>query len=692
MSAVYVDDEALSDEDYLISQAKRCLHVDPSAAKSWIITAKSLFPNNFNIQYEAYQMACGSENVKEAALFFGEMMKTFRNEPILWAEMQKMADALRVESKTDDIMFLRDLFSQLPVDIQHEMLVSVAGHCEDTMEHCRLLLLLLQKFPNRSYQHGMKLIDTLFSAEKHSRCSSPVNKFRRLLVCDVLPLILTSSNFIIPAKLMFRLLSKAIEFYVSYVTSPVNKDQEPGTRCDDRCKIDDPIQGPWLQLFKLMEIAGQNLNWELCDIFTTDGNFTLSELNWQRILAVLHKKSGFSEPADMSMSLGGGEDMNSHIKEVFFCASVVYFYCLCQFGKLVYPEWFIGSSSGDTHYILIEGIQSQSPKEEIDLSKSKKRKIDGERDADSIPQLVVSRTASSETASVLTQSFVTAIKCWELLHSTHHSIKKEFSRLSQHLRMEEWPWYQEFFIGTIIYQGFHKDAITRLFHTQSTTNDDFVKNKTSLQLASCLYYIGDFSRACKSLFDVICSFPHVLEPSPASPHMEPLPKRSGHHLHFIAFKQREILQYCVKLLITIFKEKALQAPVKDSMMLGHLIVLLQYDWPQEESLFLQCVDVIKKQGNFCYGLFFNYVINSDILEEFMYLTTTAGGAVSLDLLPTSTVQIGKQRAVTRGVNKGAKEDLKGSMEKQMSRCEEDLDSLLISFIKQEKDLLIQNIM
>ncbi|KAI0219373.1 Integrator complex subunit 10 [Lamellibrachia satsuma] len=67
-----------------------------------------------------------------------------------------------------------------------------------------------------------------------------------------------------------------------------------------------------------------------------------------------------------------------------------------------------------------------------------------------------------------------------------------------------------------------------------------------------------------------------------------------------------------------------------------MIVLLQYDWPRYEDLFGDCLNKIRKQGSFTYNIFFNYVINIDILEEFAYLKTLEGGKVNLDILPIST--------------------------------------------------------
>lgn len=46
---------------------------------------------------------------------------------------------------------------------------------------------------------------------------------------------------------------------------------------------------------------------------------------------------------------------------------------------------------------------------------------------------------------------------------------------------------------------------------------------------------------------------------------------------------------------------------RDDLSLGHVVVLLQHDWPQGEMLFLKAVDKICQQGSFQYENFFNYV-------------------------------------------------------------------------------------
>ena len=50
MAAVPKEVDPTSDEKWLVSKARECLKSDPHAAKAWLMTAKSLFPRNFDIQ------------------------------------------------------------------------------------------------------------------------------------------------------------------------------------------------------------------------------------------------------------------------------------------------------------------------------------------------------------------------------------------------------------------------------------------------------------------------------------------------------------------------------------------------------------------------------------------------------------------------------------------------------------------
>lgn len=79
------------EENYIISAAKKAYETDPFAAKAWILTAKTLYPNNFKLQvdmfvnsetslipksffqFEAYKVEKAAKNFEEAAKCFSYM-------------------------------------------------------------------------------------------------------------------------------------------------------------------------------------------------------------------------------------------------------------------------------------------------------------------------------------------------------------------------------------------------------------------------------------------------------------------------------------------------------------------------------------------------------------------------------------------------------------------------------------------
>jgi integrator complex subunit 10 len=97
-----------------------------------------------------------------------------------------------------------------------------------------------------------RLVETLLTAEKHSHPGRAVNGFRKLLACDALPLLGTAPVELNP-RLSLRLLCKAIEFYLAYIQQPQ----------------DAQIQNPWDRLFRIVELIGSKLGWELSNLFST---------------------------------------------------------------------------------------------------------------------------------------------------------------------------------------------------------------------------------------------------------------------------------------------------------------------------------------------------------------------------------------------------------------------------------------
>lgn len=88
----------------------------------------------------------------------------------------------------------------------------------------------------------------MLSAEKHCPASNMlVNSFRKLLVCDLLPLLSSEqATCELPPKLLYKLLHKTIEYYLYTFSSKCNEKSEQ----------------PWIKLFGVLDFVGRQLGWE----------------------------------------------------------------------------------------------------------------------------------------------------------------------------------------------------------------------------------------------------------------------------------------------------------------------------------------------------------------------------------------------------------------------------------------------
>lgn len=130
-------------------------------------------------------------------------------------------------------------------------------------------------------------MDTLLSAEKHSHASNqPVNAYRKLLVCDLLPLLAMENISVdLSSKLLFKLLHKTVEYYLCCLGLRNNMSQ---VKHIPKIKIififlcyklkifelffnycllflqdvDGSRDQPWTKLYSVLEFTGKHLGWE----------------------------------------------------------------------------------------------------------------------------------------------------------------------------------------------------------------------------------------------------------------------------------------------------------------------------------------------------------------------------------------------------------------------------------------------
>uniref|UniRef100_A0A672J533 Integrator complex subunit 10 n=1 Tax=Salarias fasciatus TaxID=181472 RepID=A0A672J533_SALFA len=710
---------AQKDCEFLVKRARELVSDDPCAAKAWLITARTLYPSDFNIQYEMYTIERNAERTASAGRLLYDMFINFPDQPIVWREISVITAALRSDSQDKQAQFLRGLFETLPGRVQCEMLLKATEQCFNTLEKAEMLLLLLKRFPESVVQHGVNLGETLLEAEVSENVETPVNCFRKLFVCDVLPLVINNMDMRLPASLMQKYMLKAAEFYIGYVTRGPSADAQiqgkgetlksPSVpRTSQRYVIDglseksSLVAEPWERLLDILAVVGARCEWQ------GDKGQRLSYVDMlQRVKELCRYLPGLE-----------GDTRARCCSQVVICAALVLFRSAFLYISAVQPALFQGVnalSSGP--WILVEDLSSVYSEVELERGvvkhAHKKRKLpDGREKTMSSDDeegsgkgrgrhILLNKTEMPGWAETL-ESFRTARESWDLLHS-HDGLESEFKKICAAWKTDSWLWFRIFLTDMIIYQGQYRKALSSLHQMaavqqpqpgqQSPSGQVTLEHHRALiQQASCHYALGEYKRACEKLLDVVGALmPPNQEQTKASEDQGRVKTktRKGNDLRLLPCTCKAVLPFCLQLMLACFKLRAF-TDNRDDLSLGHVVVLLQHDWPQGELLFLKAIDKICQQGSFQYENFFNYVTNIDMLEEFAYLRTPEGGRIQLELLPNQGMLI-KHHTVTRGITKGVKEDFRLAMERQVSRCGENLLSVLHRFCINEKIIIIQSL-
>lgn len=160
-------------------------------------------------------------------------------------------------------------------------------------------------------------------------------------------------------------------------------------------------------------------------------------------------------------------------------------------------------------------------------------------------------------------------------------------------------------------------------------------------------------------------------------------------LMFLPLTRRAIVQYCTRILISSIQRKAFKDPSKlDDYLLGCLLVLLQLEFYDNIAVVEHIFEIIRAKG-LDFPLFHSYIINIDMIEEFMNLWRAQ--EVILRLSSSASTPTSQRRIGTRGADKNVKEDFKQIIKQQVLRSNEDIIALIIQFIDQEHQSILHNL-
>ncbi|XP_064407227.1 integrator complex subunit 10-like isoform X2 [Halichondria panicea] len=614
-----------TDCDWVVERCKEQLSKNSrAAAKAWILTARSLYPDNFAVQYEAYSLHLKCGELKEAANVLADLLSNFPQECAL---LDYQLDVVKVVSGcmgTDELnkfgpqdeATMKDLFGSLSPGVQKSFLLQACERLPDILMKCRIWLVTIRLFPETTRSVGLDLYDTL--------SQQPSTEY----------------------KLM----------------------------ADDPYKelLDHPCAGRagWDRLHHLFLMTADKCGWREVLLSKQIGPHLPPSLRWhglEKISGYTNKGVAFEAPRNVAIAC-------------FYISVFMFFEMSWDYSNSVRYSGKDKQSTPAESWILIEDTSFRSHPDE---KSSKRRKVE---ESPGVAFLDL-HTGSHKTDKYIVERFLVAVDCWDFLQS-NVTYRQEFSRLCQQWGVFEWEWLNSFRADMSLYKGEHNLSSQILSH-ECTRMKEAGKPKESylrylVQLVNCSVILGDTKNSCEYASEVISLIP---DSRSSTTHQKPIPhptlsSQSGsakRKLKVLQCSTQEILPYCIQVIIRTLKEAATGHSRSDRA-LGHLLVLLQYDWPKEEEMFAHVITMIQKRRKFSFPEFFKYVITIDILEEMLFLYNCE--SLQITLLPQETNT--KSRTVTRGVNRGARVDLMGAMEKQVRRCEEPIEPILRTFFKEQK--------
>ena len=804
---------ALTNEEYLSARAKMLMSSgrDPLGARAWLTTAKMIFPNNFEIQYEAYLLEKNENqpNIKKAAKLLANLFENFgvgSNKGIkeqdlerLWEEIDEMTSLLRTPGRENDFLF--QVFESMPKQCRQKILIECAlrqselqgegGH----VERIRILMLAFHKFPDLIKTHGSECLEYTIEQcknnayykveetedsvkDEHTKHDNEPDTLLSLLVNEISPLLLSNkSGLSLDTDVLFDLISLTIQFVLSKLGDAQSHVRVTNSIVKGNLYNDSKI--PWSIILKSLEEIGERMGWQLTrnlsQIADTLHHQEKADQLWQRILAF--------NLQTLPQATNGSHVSADPLNQIFYTGTLLFLKHLSEYVSISTNSNIVHinrlnhdknikekKQSYQNEAILVEGFVTHvddSSRNSMQHPLKRRRTTEEERKyplithggqnidpyenvADEFHPGGIIPTLNNTN---LVRSFKAAIKYYELLKSDAN-LNKRLQKILQQQKntpneadLNHHETLVSFYADYQLYQGHFREAlqylrqITAPIHQEDSDTRRTVDNHVSakmcrlhIRMASVHFCMGEHQFVADQIIQAVSCLQQnytaddenkMYEESVHIPESrterERIEKRLGRdfkqasirsrHIHFLPFSRQSILSYCCRLLIHILKDRSLKADIGNTtndFAIGHVIVLLQYCYPEEKDLLHLLLHRIRMKETFSYPIFCNYVVHIQFLEEFAQIvnasSTNSGAApmgsapggtgVILDICPQDlnkgAESVGSSRRLgTRGANKGEKVELRAALKRQVARSYENLDQLIADFLTKNRDSIFQ---
>ncbi|KAJ6635420.1 Integrator complex subunit 10 [Pseudolycoriella hygida] len=740
------------EENYFILKAKSAHSNDPYAAKAWILTAKTLYPNNFGVQFEAYLIEKAANNYEEAAKCLSYIVMTFQNQPPeLWKEVTQLTSALRIleGGTTSEQDFYVKMFQHISYEVQHKILLLTVNHSDNNLDHCKLMLLLLKRFPQTIPTHSPTLkVETFrysYNITDPKYIDFNITKLQSLghtLYMNVL-----KDNIDLYANIRICFEANKNQYTTEFVNKTISV-----------CRlIHDRRYEPLLRAIhlSLMEYSPEFIN--KCPIqkklyFTRMENFQTDKIPpvWpeasakprllETLLQGINNHNQFREILIIeALPLINASPPELPSVMVNRIMAICFEYYICQMFKENCDLTTINEYWTKIFEVLDLCGRIMKWEPFLPYNRNVSKDIYWQR----LIHIVSSTPPRpSENKQILfCATFLFTMALQEYMSSVRMKVDdveldyvlvegfkdNESKRRKADALLEPpritvyYPCNKEtpicFVTAAQCWQLLHSNEILQIDFGQLLINVP-VKMWLNRFLVDLAVYLGRNDEALNILKDSklsnleknlrnlsftvsqpalnIQSFDFLMKilgdmPTHSGQWVKNLSMNCpGRHLLVLPLSRRAIIQYCTKILVTALKQKVMNDPTCTDSLLGNLLVLLQLDWPEEQPLAEYIFNIIQTKGHFIYLQFTNYIICVDMIEQFMSMWYSHGGEVHLEFSPAQA-NLPSKRIGTRGADKGVKDDFKQIIKQQILKCNDDIETLIQHFITQEHMRLVQNI-
>ena len=628
-----------SDEEYLIMRAKiETEKGNISVAKTWMLTARAIYPSNFDVQFEAYMSEKKAGNVRECSKCLQVLFDNFPKQTKLLDEIHLLMKVLRKkqpesECVEGDDKFYLDMFDNISGEHQKKMIRFAADKASDPLEHCKLMLVLLRKFSDEISNHGEKLIETINTAEirEVGQVGDPLNQFRTVLCTEILPTVLSDSRLKMDANLVLANLYRVQEYVMASALRP-----GPGAA--------------WPLLYDTLSSVSRLLSW-LPSSSLPPVSLTGTSLPTEQILSLLSSQG----------------KINFHILASVVLHTVTEYTAASQNSILV-EAWVTHTSHMDR-----EKNKRRKTQDEVNLSH-----VTGDGD------LVRLFRLAAESWSLLTSQASLQSQFQSLVSQLAISLGQAKLNMFDNFRVD----FQHCYIGGRV--------MDLLGLVRSETNSHRPAWQ-AIKTATLQYFGGEQRSAAQSLMAGAAELPASSDITTDETSLSAgltLPTNKTRHCRFIQLTRPAVLTYCCKLLTSLLQEKAMFPGAGGDLARGHCMVLLQYNWTEctdNRELFYHLLNSVRGKDGFTYPLFCKYVINIEMLEEIMFLASEQGGGLVMDILPGSWAGGAGARPGTRGANRGEREEFRSAMRRQAARSLENIEDIIADFLSTESSLILQTL-